>query len=233
VQHRSLDHVSLATPSLTTRRVSYTSTIQGSTCFIQYQSESSRLQKDALATPLRLSTAADRTKYPMDSVSFYTLASFAPIAVTLFLALSSSIQFWWLFPMCRLWSIPLLIDELTTRHGSPGQSLRISDYAFFDHIRLFAALPVVSMIVLPTRTPQNCKGLEDVSNPDIAGAGVRISTYVLLLTVFVSLFLGSFHGGPSGTKELGIATFISTCNLAKCSGERCLYHTDHAQICYH
>jgi len=39
--------------------------------------------------------------------------------------------------------------------------------------------------------------------------------YLLFLVVFASLFIGSFHNGPSGTKELGIATLISMSKLAE------------------
>lgn len=48
-------------------------------------------------------------------------------------------------------------------------------------------------------------------NADIVGSGVRWSTYVLLLFVFVSLSVASLHRQQSGTKELGCAVLISTC----------------------
>lgn len=50
-------------------------------------------------------------------------------------------------------------------------------------------------------------------NADIVGSGVRWSTYVLLLFVFVSLSVASLHRQQSGTKELGCAVLISTCLL--------------------
>jgi hypothetical protein len=46
-------------------------------------------------------------------------------------------------------------------------------------------------------------------NSDIAGLGVRISVYMLLWSTLISLMLGTFHGGQSGTKELGIAVMSS------------------------
>lgn len=46
-------------------------------------------------------------------------------------------------------------------------------------------------------------------NPDIVGSGVRCSMYILLLFVFVSLLMASFHTQQSGTKELGCSVLIS------------------------
>jgi hypothetical protein len=46
-------------------------------------------------------------------------------------------------------------------------------------------------------------------NSDIAGLGVRVSVYMLLWTTILSLAIGSFHCGQSGTKELGIAVMSS------------------------
>jgi hypothetical protein len=46
-------------------------------------------------------------------------------------------------------------------------------------------------------------------NPDIAGSGVRCSMYILLLFVFVSLAIASFHRQQSGTKELVCTVLIS------------------------
>lgn len=50
---------------------------------------------------------------------------------------------------------------------------------------------------------------KDKPNPDIVGSGVRCIIYILLLFVFLSLFVASFHTKQSGTKELGCTTLIS------------------------
>ena len=46
-------------------------------------------------------------------------------------------------------------------------------------------------------------------NPDIVGSGVRCSMYILLLFVFASLLVATFHRQQSGTKELGCFVLIS------------------------
>lgn len=46
-------------------------------------------------------------------------------------------------------------------------------------------------------------------NPEIVGSGVRCSMYILLLFVFVSLLVASFHRQQSGTKELGCSVLMS------------------------
>lgn len=54
---------------------------------------------------------------------------------------------------------------------------------------------------------------------DIAGPGVRLSTYVLLAATNLSLTLGTFHAGTTGTKELGICTLLSRSQASQAYGE--------------
>jgi hypothetical protein len=54
---------------------------------------------------------------------------------------------------------------------------------------------------------------------DIAGPGVRLSTYLLLAITNMSLTMGSFHGGITGTKELGICTLLSRFSFSQAYGK--------------
>lgn len=82
----------------------------------------------------------------------------------------------------------------------------------FDIIRLClcTSLIIKAMALGSPSTLGDCVSHDP--NPDIAGYGVRVSTYILLTTVIVSLASGSFHSKQSGTKELGAAILISECN---------------------
>lgn len=65
-----------------------------------------------------------------------------------------------------------------------------------------------SLLSLLYSSPEmNCEKQE--IDLDIAGPGVRLSTYVLLACTTLSLLMGSFHAGETGTKELGICTLLS------------------------
>lgn len=138
------------------------------------------------------------------------------------LAISELIQPWWLWTIIRLQSLFVFTDEffltissMEKRQNMQQRNLNPSDPVYplqiQDGARIGSAISSGSMILRSFESPLECKGLQDHPNPDIVGSGVRLSMYILLLTVFVSLFIGSFHSGPSGTKELGIATLISTC----------------------
>jgi hypothetical protein len=57
--------------------------------------------------------------------------------------------------------------------------------------------------------PERTGCTKSTPNPDIVGSGVRCSMYILLLFVFMSLLVATFHRQGSGTKELGSSVLIS------------------------
>jgi hypothetical protein len=151
------------------------------------------------------------------------LPSALPILVLDILSVTKKPPIYWGTAACavlRLCIIPVLLQErfrlrlsIITRFIF---RLEPPEFVFgvFEMIRhCHSFLHSVFTWCNKTRSPENCQETEDKSNPDIVGSGVRLSMYILLFTVFVSLFIGSFHSGPSGTKELGIATLISTYKL--------------------
>jgi hypothetical protein len=151
------------------------------------------------------------------------------------LAILPGVQYGWVTHSLRMISINVVADELIRSMGWNDvrpRVIRVSNamydtlYPFYyaDAWRLlmgFAAAARIIMEAYRISALDNiymmyCNALVEApnpSNPDIIGMGVRLSTYVLLLGVFASLFIGSFHSGPSGTKELGVATLISTSTL--------------------
>lgn len=135
------------------------------------------------------------------------------------LAISEHIQPWWLFSTIRLLSLTLFLDELilTIRPTMLDfkRYVHQQDYPLQlqDAARIGLTLSSGCMMFQSFQAPLDCKNMAGHSNPDIVGSGVRLSMYILLLTVIVSLFAGLFHSGPSGTKELGVATLISMCRL--------------------
>jgi hypothetical protein len=127
---------------------------------------------------------------------------------------------WFMLSALRLITVPMFLHELLLTLGGPqsqqDSDFKTGDYAFYDFydFEIFRLVPAVCFFpfryIFVDHSSKDCEALEDTSNPDIVGSGVRLSMYILFFAVFASLFIGSFHGGPSGTKELGVATLIST-----------------------
>jgi hypothetical protein len=129
-------------------------------------------------------------------------------------------QFWWVLSMGRLLHSPVFLTELLQGAGPGSVRVRMSHthlfgpgksyFELFELLRLYQCFCVGFLGYQALyHSAEDCEGLQDKSNPDIVGSGVRVSMYILFLAVFASLFIGSFHSGPSGTKELGMATLIS------------------------
>jgi hypothetical protein len=148
---------------------------------------------------------------------------------------------WLISSMMRLCSVPMFCQELLRSGGSTRHlgwlQLEPTKFLFeiFEIARLYPTLALGSGTLLKADQDsasgsQQCETTEGLSNPDIVGSGVRLSTYILMLTTFASLFIGSFHSGPSGTKEPGIAILISMYTLDTRSGY--MYRIDRAQVCY-
>jgi hypothetical protein len=151
-----------------------------------------------------------------------TLPFMVPISIILLLAgLSNICVGWWAF-FFRLSTSIVFLHELLRSAGLSSVTVRsrqlirlikpeqlyLNIYIIFW---LYQALLIVGFSYLEDKNQlDGCKGSESSANPDIVGSGVRLSMYILFFTVFASLFVGSFHGGLSGTKELGIAILIST-----------------------
>jgi hypothetical protein len=134
---------------------------------------------------------------------------------------TTNTQPWWMLSLLRLVSFPMFLHELIRGAGSSPFAIWMDrlthlfesgGYLFdvFEFVRLIQATFLFPLAFIGGLSSKKCEGLEDMSNPDIVGAGVRLSMYILFFAVFASLFIGSFHSGPSGTKELGVATLIST-----------------------
>jgi hypothetical protein len=156
--------------------------------------------------------------------------------------------YWWITHWLRVTSINVIADELIQTMGwnDVRPSVIRVPHAMYDTIYPFcyadawwllmglagAAVNIIeasSSSALNNNGMRYCNGSEQALNPDIVGMGVRLSTYILLFSVFASLFTGSFHSGPSGTKELGIVTLISTSRLQD-PEESIPCHADRAQI---
>lgn len=123
----------------------------------------------------------------------------------------------------HLWSSPVFLQELLRSRGSECIQIRTHRLRLLKPTKFFFGFPELVRLVLGLSCfitlfdsgSRDCEGSEDKSNPDVVGTGVRVSMYILFLVVFLSLFAGSFHSGPSGTKELGTAILISTSRLAE------------------
>lgn len=146
-----------------------------------------------------------------------TLISFLVLLIFLvMLAFFGLAPPWVLLLPSRFWPAPMFLQELFRSRGVLSVRVRTLHLALIEPrsfffgtagvARLFLAFPLVVVASYSGFGSQDCKGSEYKSNPDIVGSGVRPSMYLLFLAVFASLFIGSFHSGPSGTKELGIAT---------------------------
>ena len=145
-----------------------------------------------------------------------------PLSIILLLAWLSKTCVGWCVFFIRLSTSIVFLHELLSSAGLSSVTVRsrqlirlikpeqlyLNIYIIFW---LYQALLIVGFLCLEDKNQlDSCKGFESSANPDIVGSGVRLSMYFLFFTVFASLFVGSFHSGPSGTKELGIATLIST-----------------------
>jgi hypothetical protein len=148
---------------------------------------------------------------------------------------------WMSYSTTRSFSVPIFSQELlrslgSTRHlGWLQIEPKMFLFEFSDILRIYlTSVTAIDNLLKANHYSdsgsQQCETTEGLSDPDIVGSGVRLSTYALMLTTFVSLFIGSFHSGPSGTKELGMAILISTYTLDTRSGH--MYRTDPAQVCY-
>jgi hypothetical protein len=136
----------------------------------------------------------------------------------------SRVHFLWVLSTLRLSSSLVFLQELYRSSGSDAARKRSSSsllepaefcFGAFNGVRFFMVFAMSRRIYgsfVLRDLEGNCKGWgeDTASNPDIVGSGVRLSVYLLFFAVFASLFLGSFHTGTSGTKELGVATLIST-----------------------
>jgi hypothetical protein len=162
--------------------------------------------------------------------TFTTLALmlpfFAMVPIILLLASLSNTSHGWAPVFMRLSTSTLFLHELLRSAGLSSVTVRSCQlmrliepkqlYFFsYNHVRLCLALEMVfiwmGFLIYGNKNElDDCKGFESSANPDMVGSGVRLSMYILFFAVFASLFVGSFHSGPSGTKELGIATLIST-----------------------
>jgi hypothetical protein len=166
----------------------------------------------------------------MESLPRRALATFkltVPLMVSYFilfyLVMKERIRICWAISVFQLYTSPVLLRELigSARPGSitvrlcrpltgfikPTEIL----FEMFEIVRLMCVFLIFDVLNFEKthHGSEDCGRSEDKSNSDIVGSGVRLSMYLLFLTVFASLFIGSFHSGPSGTKELGIATLIS------------------------
>jgi hypothetical protein len=166
----------------------------------------------------------------MESLPRRALATFkltvplmVPYYILLALATKERIRLSWALSVYQLFTSPLFLRELigSARPGSITvllcrpltEFIKPTEVLFemFEVIRLWWVLLIFDVLNFEKtyHCSEDCGRSEDKSNSDIVGSGVRLSMYLLFLTVFASLFTGSFHSGPSGTKELGIATLIS------------------------
>jgi hypothetical protein len=136
------------------------------------------------------------------------LTFFALMTLSSSLGSLGIIPLWCTTLLLRFCSAPMVLQELLRSRGFLCVRVRTLNLAFV----MLLILPVYCMVF---HGLQGCKASEYVSNPDIVGSGVRLSMYLLFLVVFASLFIGSFHSGPSGTKELGIAILISMSRFAE------------------
>lgn len=125
----------------------------------------------------------------------------------------------------RVLTAPLFVEEVLlsleeTRLRMPAL-IHPADISFeyFDVFRLGLSVGALANLLrfkishddYPS-APLLCQASEP--NADISGMGVLISAYILLFLVFISLLAGTFHGGDSGTKELGTAIMCSKCSLS-------------------
>jgi hypothetical protein len=151
---------------------------------------------------------------------FATYAALSPFifACYVFFVLSLFVLIppWMTNSAWRLSSSLACLREVFRSAGSssstPQKRPRLIYFGVFDWVRILIA--VFNIPLDYHKNIRDCRGLQDDPNPDIVGSGVRLSMYLLFFTVFASLFIGSFHSGPSGTKELGMAALISTCKLS-------------------
>ena len=159
-------------------------------------------------------------------IVFNTVALLLPFyAVFLIIFLSSYVSkvcVGWILFFSRLSTSIVFLHELLRSAGLSSVTVRSRqlihlikpEQLYLNMYIIFWLYLAISMAVFVQHEDEhqldNCKGFESSANPDIVGSGVRLSMYFLFFTVFASLFVGSFHNGPSGTKELGIATLIST-----------------------
>ena len=151
-----------------------------------------------------------------------TLPFMVPLSIILLLAGWSKICVGWCYFFIRLSTSIVFLHELLRSAGLSSVTVRSRqlihlikpEQLYLNMYIIFWLYLAISMAVFVQHEDEhqldNCKGFESSANPDIVGSGVRLSMYFLFFTVFASLFVGSFHSGPSGTKELGIATLIST-----------------------
>ena len=160
-------------------------------------------------------------------IVFNTVALLLPFyAVFLIIFLSSYVSkvcVGWILFFSRLSTSIVFLHELLRSAGLSSVTVRSRQLMrlvkpdqldldiIYNFLGLCRALFIVGLLCLEDKKElDGCKGFKSSANPDIVGSGVRLSMYILFFTVFASLFVGSFHSGPSGTKELGIATLIST-----------------------
>lgn len=152
-----------------------------------------------------------------------------PVLVVLFFTIRSSENRAFFFSLLsaseRVLTVPLFVEEVLlsldeTRLRMPAL-IHPADISFeyFDVLRLFLSITVLAELLgsqishddYPS-APLLCQASEP--NADISDMGVLISAYILLFLVFISLLAGTFHGGDSGTKELGTAIMCSKCSLS-------------------
>lgn len=164
--------------------------------------------------------------------SAHILPSYILVAVGLPLLLlaedNTAFFFTLLFAFQRIATAPLFFEEVLlsldeTRPRvaaffiSPAQLF----FEYFDFLRLINSVGALAKLIVFSKFPHEdylsgpllCHLGEP--NGDISGTGVLISAYILLFLVFISLLMGTFHGGDSGTKELGIAIMCSKCPWAQ------------------
>ena len=107
-------------------------------------------------------------------------------------------------------AISFAVAEISSNHGLQLGSLSINRILVgIIESRLGFSLNTLLMNAVDWRDTSRAECYPSAPNADIVGSGVRWSIYVLLLFVFLSLFLASFHEQPSGTKELGCTVLIS------------------------
>jgi hypothetical protein len=106
--------------------------------------------------------------------------------VLMALAMAELIRPWWLWTILRLQNFVYSLDELTLSTGSakkhqnahksklqpdePAYPLQIQDAS-----RIGSMLSAGCLSFRDFQSPEDCEGLEDHSNPDIVGSGVRLS----------------------------------------------------------
>jgi len=166
----------------------------------------------------------DRVSRRIGAAIIMTIPSMALIIIFTGLGTFEMINISFGLSLFRLWSLPMFLQELLRSRGCEYFQIRTNRLALlqprrfffgiFEVVRLYTGFSFIAITLLFPGS-LDCEGTEDKSNPDIVGTGVRVSMYILFLVVFLSLFVGSFHSAPSGTKELGTATLISTCRLAE------------------